>query len=84
MTATNEPADASMKIVVAKNGPYIVSGSVPLALQVITPNREGQSWDWVEGQSFPVKPTYKLCRCGHSKTKPFCDGTHKDIGFAAE
>jgi CDGSH-type Zn-finger protein len=22
-----------------------------------------------------------LCRCGHSKTKPICDSTHKEIGF---
>jgi CDGSH-type Zn-finger protein len=72
-----------MKIVIMENGPYEVSGAVPLAVQVITED-DGNSWDWTEGKSFPTQSTYKLCRCGRSKTKPFCDGTHTKIGFDGE
>ncbi|MCI4353534.1 MAG: CDGSH iron-sulfur domain-containing protein [Thermoplasmata archaeon] len=25
----------------------------------------------------------ELCRCGHSSTKPVCDGTHEEVGFQA-
>ena len=68
-------------MVIAEDGPYLVSGSVPLALQVITPNAEGASWDWVRGRSFQANASYALCRCGASKAKPFCDGNHAAIKF---
>lgn len=33
------------------------------------------------GDPLDTKEVMALCRCGHSKNKPFCDGTHKDVGF---
>ncbi len=53
-----------------KNGPYKVVGKVRL----------------VDHQGIPyvVKETFILCRCGQSSTKPFCDSTHRKVGFVAE
>lgn len=36
------------------------------------------------GEKFDVQPVVALCRCGHSKNKPYCDGSHNDIGFSSE
>jgi CDGSH-type Zn-finger protein len=72
---------AEPKVVVAKDGCYLVSGGIPLARQTVVTDPEGGSEKWREGETFPTKDTYALCRCGHSATKPFCDGTHKKIGF---
>lgn len=69
------------RIVVSKNGPYVVSGAVPIQIQTITPNKEGMSWDWIPGKSFPTEEEVHLCRCGKSKDKPFCDGSHETSGF---
>ena len=63
------------------NGPYIVTGDIPLDVQTIAPNAEGGSWTWTAGRSFAMKPTYALCRCGASASKPYCDGTHAAIAF---
>ena len=32
----------------------------------------------------PPGSSIVLCRCGHSKNKPFCDTTHREIGFTAD
>jgi CDGSH-type Zn-finger protein len=69
------------RITVTANGPYLVSGSVPLAKQHIVTNAKGESLDWREGHRYPSEAKYALCRCGSSKNKPFCDGSHETIGF---
>jgi len=75
----NEKNDA--RVVILKDGPYIVTGSIPLAKQTISTDADGGSETWKEGTTFPAQEKYALCRCGQSKTKPFCDGTHAKIGF---
>ncbi|HXP30657.1 MAG TPA: CDGSH iron-sulfur domain-containing protein [Stellaceae bacterium] len=72
---------AEIRVVVSKDGPYIVTGNVPLSQQTIGTDAEGGSEKWIEGKTFPVRQTYSLCRCGQSKTKPFCDDTHARIKF---
>jgi len=50
-------------IFIAKNGPYAVKGGALLD-------------DPVTGQTPKTTDHYTLCRCGGSKNKPFCDGSH--------
>lgn len=54
-----------------QNGPYLVDGDDVTLV------------DW-NGQPYqiPGRP-FVLCRCGGSATRPFCDGTHRRIGFQA-
>lgn len=37
-----------------------------------------------DGERLPVKPVMSLCRCGASKKKPFCDGTHTSVPFSPD
>ena len=75
MKNTNHKA----KIKIMKNGPYIVSGNVPLSEKIITP--KGKGYVFKEGHELPQSDVYSLCRCGKSKNKPFCDGSHEKAGF---
>ncbi|MDI3337656.1 CDGSH iron-sulfur domain-containing protein [Defluviimonas aestuarii] len=61
--------DDDVKVVIEtrENGPLVVKG-----LDELT---------GPDGQPLEVKPVVALCRCGGSKTKPFCDGSHKTNGF---
>jgi CDGSH-type Zn-finger protein len=78
---TKTETNNKMKIKIVKNGPYIVSGWVPLYQQIITTDEAGHTKDLLEEKEYPVKETYTLCRCGESKDKPYCDGTHNQIEF---
>jgi len=69
------------KIKVSKNGPYFVSGKIPLQKQVIIADSEGTATEWQPSTKYAPQEKYALCRCGNSKNKPFCDGTHIKVSF---
>jgi CDGSH-type Zn-finger protein len=53
-----------------RDGPLLVRGPVRLQTQ--------------DGEEIVVdRPTVALCRCGKSRLRPFCDGTHKLVRFSA-
>jgi CDGSH-type Zn-finger protein/truncated hemoglobin YjbI len=57
-------------VTVVPNGPYLVTNVAKVA-------------DWL-GVPVDARPQLALCRCGQSKLKPLCDGTHAEIGFTDE
>jgi CDGSH-type Zn-finger protein len=53
-----------------RDGPYLIRGAFVVQDQ--------------EGNEMPLRRrTIALCRCGRSRMRPFCDGTHKLTGFEA-
>lgn len=75
------PTASGASITICPNGPYVVSGGVPLSEQFIVVNAAGDSIDYQQGRLYSSQATVQLCRCGQSSTKPFCDGTHASVGF---
>jgi CDGSH-type Zn-finger protein len=52
---------------VIRDGPLWVLGGIPVESS--------------DGTTYEVRNRVTLCRCGRSNNKPFCDGTHREIGF---
>ena len=69
------------KVKVTRNGPFLVTGGIPLSEQDIRVDRDGQCHGWREGDKYAEQDVYALCRCGHSRHKPFCDGRHSEVNF---
>jgi CDGSH-type Zn-finger protein len=65
------------KVLIKKNGPYLVSGDIPMAKEFSVPDKKSQIEKWKTAERYPNKERYALCRCGNSKNKPYCDSTHK-------
>lgn len=68
------------RIKILKNGPYLVTGHVPLSEKIIVPHGKTEHV-FQDGRTLPQAETYSLCRCGQTRTAPFCDGSHLTHGF---
>jgi uncharacterized Fe-S cluster protein YjdI len=62
------PTPTGVEITAEPNGPLLVRGPI----QVVQP----------DGTTEEV-PRAAFCRCGHSGNKPYCDGSHREVGFRA-
>jgi len=63
---------ADRRIIVRNNGPIRIEGD-----DIVLTDQDGNAF------GLAGRTVVSLCRCGHSANKPFCDGTHSKIGFAA-
>lgn len=63
--------DRHASITPYRNGPYLVRGEFEILDQDGNEIRRSRE-------------VVALCRCGRSRMKPFCDGTHKAVGFEAD
>ena len=68
-------------ITVRPRGPYLVRGNIPLVRMNQVMTEYGEPIDWKMEGTFQSSETYRLCRSGRSKIKPFCDGTHTMVDF---
>ena len=74
-------SDDTLRIKVERNGPYIVRGGPPMVEKSEEMSEVGEPLSWIRGEVLRSGGNYALCRCGKCNKKPFCDDTHKEIGF---
>lgn len=77
----NHEKEDDRRIVVQKNGPYMVYGNVPVVHKEQVVSELGEPLTWKKDETLKSGHPFGLCRCGQSGHKPFCDASHIDVGF---
>lgn len=70
--------DGTPEIRVEEDGPYQVTGGLPISRTAQVKTEYGEPVDYAPFEPLEAGESYRLCRCGKSNTKPFCDDSHLD------
>jgi CDGSH-type Zn-finger protein len=73
--------EVAVEIRVQPNGPYEVTGPVALRRRRQVESEHGEPMAWQTTERLETGTHMRLCRCGGSAAKPFCDGTHRANDF---
>jgi CDGSH-type Zn-finger protein len=85
MDESGDQSPPPPKVAATANGPYHVTGIGRIVWREVVETADGEPIAWRErGIVSDADTEYWLCRCGHSANKPFCDGSHRRVGFLAE
>lgn len=80
----DDDAPTGPSISMFPDGPIQVDGPVPLVRQDIVVSEDGEPLTYRTTAEVADGGRYFLCRCGGSGNKPFCDGSHKTVGFSSD
>jgi CDGSH-type Zn-finger protein len=69
------------RIRVSEDGPYQVTGAPPLVRVAEVETEYAEPVDWSQPEPLVTGKRFTLCRCGRSRTKPFCDDSHLEERF---
>jgi CDGSH-type Zn-finger protein len=78
--ASGEPATGNAEALAIRNGPLVIDPQIDGPLQM------RGNLEIISGTGRVVAriQSGRLCRCGGSQNKPFCDNTHERLGFKSE
>ncbi|GMQ85707.1 MAG: hypothetical protein BMS9Abin07_1275 [Acidimicrobiia bacterium] len=69
------------QITVTPDGPYELSGDVPITPKRVVTSERGEPLAWATADQLAYESPVLLCRCGESQSKPFCDNSHLTVNF---